>query len=476
MRDCKGRLALCRGSGNAVRGTVCWGPEKLLFLFLLAASGGEQKEYKSKRAMRITIITIGSYGDVQPYIALGQGLQTAGHNVSLATHTRFKPSICSHGLDFFPVAGDPSAILESEAGRAWLDSGNNPLHFFHRLSTLAEPLLRQAALDCWNACQNAGAILLAQLGIGVAYPVIESLGVPYYFACLQPLTPTCAFPCPFFPAKPSWLPIDTGYYNRLTYFLSVEAFWKLARSSINKIRRESLNLPRLPFRWLVDQLRRQDKHFLYGYSSNVLSPAADWNDRNHITGYWFLDRSADWQPPTDLVDFLASGPAPVYVGFGSMNNRNPEEVTEVVLKALACSRQRGILLTGWGGLSNADLPDEVFKIDAIPHDWLFPQMAAVVHHGGAGTTAAGLRAGIPSVIIPFFAEQPFWGLRIAGLGVGPKPIPRKQLSVERLAAAIHTAVSDEDMRGRAHALGASIRAENGVAQAVQVFHSCLQSK
>jgi len=426
--------------------------------------------------MRITIITIGSYGDVQPYIALGLGLQTAGHNVCLATHARFKPLICSHGLDFFPLAGDPSELLESEAGRAWLESGSNPLHFFRRLSSLAEPVLQQSAIDCWNACQNADAIVLAQLGIGVAYPVIESLGVPYYFACLQPLTPTYAFSCPFFPAKPSWLPIDSGYYNRLTYFLSVEAFWKLVQSSVNKVRQENLNLPKLPSRWLVDQLRRQEEHFLYGYSSNVLSPPADWNNRNHITGYWFLDRPAGWEPPADLVDFLASGPPPVYIGFGSMKNRNPEEVTEMALNALACSRQRGILLTGWGGLSNADLPDEVFKIDAIPHDWLFPQMAAVVHHGGAGTTAAGLRAGIPSVIIPFFAEQPFWGRRIAELGVGPKPIPRKRLSQERLAAAIHTAASDESMRRRAHALGECIRTENGVARAVEVFHRCLQSQ
>jgi UDP:flavonoid glycosyltransferase YjiC (YdhE family) len=151
-------------------------------------------------------------------------------------------------------------------------------------------------------------------------------------------------------------------------------------------------------------------------------------------------------------------------------------MTEMALNALACSRQRGILLTGWGGLSNADLPDEVFKIDTIPHDWLFPQMAAVVHHGGAGTTAAGLRAGIPSVIIPFFAEQPFWGRRIAELGVGPKPIPRKRLSQERLAAAIHTAASDESMRRRAHTLGECIRTENGVARAVEVFHRCLQSQ
>ncbi len=156
-----------------------------------------------------------------------------------------------------------------------------------------------------------------------------------------------------------------------------------------------------------------------------------------------------------------------------MNSRRPREMTEMVLKALARSRQRGILLTGWGGLSNIDLPDDVFKIDAVPHDWLFPQVAAVVHHGGSGTTGAGLRAGIPTVIIPFFGDQPFWGHRVYELGVGLRPIPRKQLSVERLADAISTAASDANMRLRAAALGERVRAEDGVARAVEILQRYL---
>jgi sterol 3beta-glucosyltransferase len=153
-----------------------------------------------------------------------------------------------------------------------------------------------------------------------------------------------------------------------------------------------------------------------------------------------------------------------------MHGSNPEEATEIVLKALAQCKQRGILLTGWGGLSNVDLPDTVFQIDSVPHDWLFPHMAAVVHHGGSGTTAASMRAGIPTIIIPFFGDQPFWGQRIFELGAGPRPLPRKRLSVEQLAAAIHTATSNEAMRARAAALSQCIQAENGVAQAINVLH------
>jgi len=176
-----------------------------------------------------------------------------------------------------------------------------------------------------------------------------------------------------------------------------------------------------------------------------------------------------------LVDFLQSGPPPVYVGFGSMSNRNPEEVTEIVLKALERCKQRGILLTGWGGLVKTDLPEHVYPIGSIPFDWLFPQMTAVVHHGGAGTTASGLRAGIPTIIVPFFADQPFWGERVFRLGAGPKPIPRRQLTVERLAKAINTILGDPGMRKRAETIGERIRAEDGLAAAVDAISGYLRA-
>jgi sterol 3beta-glucosyltransferase len=209
---------------------------------------------------------------------------------------------------------------------------------------------------------------------------------------------------------------------------------------------------------------------LYSYSSHVIPPPSDWDDRSAIaTGYWFLDTS--FEPPPQLIDFLATGKPPVCIGFGSMTGQNPQTLAEMVSAALRQTKQRGILLTGWGGISNSDLPDDILHLEAVPHDWLFPKVAAVIHHGGAGTTAAGLRAGIPTIVIPFFGDQPFWGKRVEQLGVGTKPIPRKQLTVERLVAAIQTAVSNEMMRSRAASLGQKIRAENGVTQAVKVIES-----
>ncbi len=187
---------------------------------------------------------------------------------------------------------------------------------------------------------------------------------------------------------------------------------------------------------------------LSAYSPSIIPHPADWPDSVHITGYFFADTQADWQPSPELEAFLEAGDPPVYIGFGSMAGRDPEQFARLILEALAKSGQRGLLLTGWGGLHPESVPDNVFVVDSAPHSWLFPRMAAVVHHGGAGTTAEGLRAGVPSVIVPFILDQPFWGARIKALGLGPDPIPQKNLTADRLANAIKLAVTNSDMKTR----------------------------
>jgi UDP:flavonoid glycosyltransferase YjiC (YdhE family) len=216
---------------------------------------------------------------------------------------------------------------------------------------------------------------------------------------------------------------------------------------------------------------------LYGVSPVVFPRPADWPAWVHLTGYWFLDQPVDWQPPAELLDFLDRGQAPVYIGFGSMSGRDPAATTETVVAALAAAGQRGVLLTGWGGLDRAAMETaaklhgvDVLAVESVPHDWLFPRMAAVFHHGGAGTTAAGLRAGVPSAAVPFFGDQPYWGAILADLGVGPAPIAQNELSVPRLAAAITRATGELALRARAAEIGQRIRAEDGVGTAVAAFH------
>jgi sterol 3beta-glucosyltransferase len=245
--------------------------------------------------------------------------------------------------------------------------------------------------------------------------------------------------------------------------------WHSFRRADQVARQRVLDLPPAPFWGPYNAAPIRQTPVLYGYSPAVLPRPADWDESTHVTGYWFLNPEGAWTPPPALVEFLQAGPPPVYVGFGSMSHREPEETAQLVLQALAQTHQRAILLSGWSGLQGLEAPDSVFTIDAIPHAWLFPRVAAVVHHGGAGTTAAGLRAGVPSVVIPFFGDQTFWGQRIAQLGVGPAPIPRQKLTVERLAQAIGQAANDREMRQHASSLGSTIRAEDGIARAVAIM-------
>ncbi len=415
--------------------------------------------------MRISIIALGSQGDVQPLVSLGLGLQVSGHQIQIVTHPLFERMARDVGLEFSPVHMNPREVIESEAGQKSL-ARRNPIRGFQDFAQMVSPFILQAGSDCLMVSQETDAILYSPLGSYVAPHIAERLDIPAIGAYQQPIHETSAFPSFGSPTQRNL----GSVVNRLTYQINRVMFWLPYRSVVNQFRQECLNLPPIPRSVNYSKYWGQNMPVVYGFSPSVVPKPSDWGDHIEVTGYWFLDRPADWQPPADLVDFLVAGPPPVYIGFGSMSTRKPEERTDLVLQALARTKQRGVLATGWGGLGQAELPEDVFKIKSVPHDWLLPQMAAVVHHGGAGTTAAGLRAGIPSIVIPFWIDQPFWGRRVSDLRVGPEPISRKKLSVERLTTAIQIAVSDKEMRRRAVALGEHIRAEDGVARAVEAIN------
>jgi UDP:flavonoid glycosyltransferase YjiC (YdhE family) len=219
-------------------------------------------------------------------------------------------------------------------------------------------------------------------------------------------------------------------------------------------------------------LNRRRIPLLDAYSPTVVTRPPDWGSWLHVTGYWFLERPAQWLPPPDLVSFLRSGSPPVFVGFGSVPFPNAEASTDLVVRALARAGQRGVLVAGGSRLVTGQLSNEVFAVDSVPYDWLFPQVCAAVHQGGAGVTGAALRAGLPSVVVPVFGDHPFWAQRVFQLGAGPRPIPVKQLTEDDLASAIRLTAGSE-MRDRAAAIGERIRAENGVARAVEAIHDHL---
>lgn len=418
--------------------------------------------------MRITLIAVGTRGDVQPIVALALGLQQAGHEVNFATHANFESFITGFGLPFNPLAGNPQELIHTDVVQGWLEGGRNPIEFARHFLKIAESLVHDVTRDTLAACEGTEAIIFTALG-AAAFDVGEAMGVPVLGAGLQPITPTRAYP-------PMLTPVDINFgsiANLLGHHAMLNLFYRPVASHISAWRRE-LGLKPHGLRGPFKRLYKERMPILYGYSPSVLPQPPDWPDWHRVTGYWFLDEQQQWQPPADLLDFLAEGPPPVYVGFGSMSPRDPAMAAEMVVEALQMVEQRGILLSGWAGLNKADLPNTIFRLDSVPHDWLFPQMAAVVHHGGAGTTAAGLRAGIPTVTTPFFSDQPFWGMRVRELGVGPAPVPQKSMTAKRLAAAIRRAVTDEGMHARAAALGEGIRGEDGVKTAVDFIQNYLQ--
>lgn len=414
--------------------------------------------------MKITMLAVGSRGDVQPYVALGLGLQRAGYEVTLATHSNFEDFVTGHGLRFHNLGGDVRALVVSPTGRVITTSGANPWPLILNLKSFFEENADEFFSNSLRACEGAGAIIYSIFAI-TAYHIGEKMRVPHFPAMLQPFTRTSAFPIQ--PPPADWM--RTRISNRMGFLFAQQAFGQAFRSLMNRWRTEKLGLPPLPLAGLYSLIDKRHMPVLYGYSPTIVPKPSDWGPRSHVTGYWFLDRPTDWQPPADLAAFLQSGDPPVYVGFGSMATLNPEQTAGIVIEALRKAGRRGVLLSGWGGLRPSDVPEDMCLVDSVPHDWLFPQMAAVVHHGGAGTTGTGIRSGVPSVAIPFFADQYFWADRLSRLGVGPKSIPQDKLTVNNLAEAIRVATTNEDMRRRAAAIGKCIQAEDGVACAVEVL-------
>jgi sterol 3beta-glucosyltransferase len=418
--------------------------------------------------VKITILAYGSRGDVQPYIALGKGLQRVGHCVRLTAPDIFADFVTQCGLEFTSLPGDPTQLMRdmTESAR----TGTNWLRVARVVLRHTFPLVASMYMRAREACRGADVVIHTLLMTLLGHQIARELEVPDLSALVfATFAPTAAFPSPALPK----IPLGARYnYRSHEYF--TRFFWHGSRLAYWWLQRDHPELPSLAG-WPFRPYSSEPTPILYGFSPHVLPKPPEWGEDIHVTGYWFLERAADWRPPPDLVAFLQAGPPPVFAGFGSVIPYEAEKITAVLLEALRRSGQRGVLQSGWGGLIESDLPDGVMAVDSISFDWLFPRTAAVVNHAGMGTTAEVLRAGVPSVTIPFIADQFFWARRVHQLGVGPKPIPYKKLSVERLTEAISTALEDQAMRRRATELGARLRSEDGTANAVEIIEGYLNA-
>lgn len=421
--------------------------------------------------MNITILTAGSRGDVQPYVALGAGLLAAGHRVVIATHHGFQDMIKLHGLEFAEVSQPPTTLSSSKVWRRWQQSGDNLVHYltgFYRVARIGSQVIERMLDDFWTASQKADLVISSTSGFG-GPQVTAALRIPHCWALFQPMSRTRSFPHFM---TPSGLKLSPQM-NYLTYIFAERFYWILFKPTLNHWRKKM-------FGW--EPLRRpepdtfigeQPSLTLYGFSGFVIPPPHDWGENIKVCGYWQMDPPAGWQPPNELVTFLAQRRPPIYFHLNRINFSPRDKLVKMVLEALQKTQQRGLLYMGHSDLKGHTLPESTLQVPPVPHDWLFPQVAAVVHHGGAGTTASALRAGVPAVGIPGFWDQPFWSKRISALGVGPPPIPIRQLIARRLADAIHTMVNNQKIRARAKELGKQIQQELGVQRAISHLDALL---
>ena len=407
--------------------------------------------------MRIVIIASGSRGDVEPYVALGKGLQAAGHVVRLVTHRDFESLAIAHGVEFWPVEGSVQDVAQSMA--ELIEKGN----FLAILTQMSKEAQRGAlalASASLAACQGMDLIVAGLGGMFVGVAIGEKLGIPLVQAYYIPFTPTRAYPAFVVPKPPALL---GTLLNRPSYQVARQMIWQAFRSADKRARREVLGLAAAPFFGPFDSACLRGQPILYGYSPAVIPPPADWGADVHVTGYWFLDPAEDWTPDPALADFLAAGPPPVYVGFGSMSSRNPEATANLILDALARAGQRGIIHAGWSGLQRrfAGLRDDGGRrplLVALPARRGRRASWRRGHHLGRAEGGRALRGR------PLLRRSALLGAARRGPGRRPAPIPRKKLTAERLAQAIQIAVTDQAMRQRAAEFGAKIRAEDGIAR------------
>lgn len=412
----------------------------------------------------IVIFTVGTQGDARPYIGLGQALQRAGHAVRIVTSDNFAAMVREAGLDFAPITADFSDLLTNNPET--VDKALNPFylvkHTREKFAAMAETWVREAR----PACRDASLLV----GSGIATQLAKALGeaenIPFVQAQLQPFTPSRQLSPLAFWSKaqpPGWLCL--GLFQAMKLLA-----WFTLKPAVNDVIRPQLGLPRFP--WYGPYFDRDAlrQRVLYGYSRHILPRPSDWPADARVTGSWFLDQARQWQPPATLLEFLEEGDKPVYIGFGSMLANNAEAFTRHVFEAVRRSGRRAVLATGWGGLRAPPgrMDAQVYVIESAPHDWLFPRMAMAMHHGGAGTTVAAARAGIPSVFVPFFGDQPFWARRLHELGAAPPALDRRRIDAGQIQAAIDQALQPERVRA-ARELGEKIRAEDGNANAVAIL-------
>ncbi|KAI9671979.1 MAG: hypothetical protein M1817_002289 [Caeruleum heppii] len=446
----------------------------------------------STPTLNIVIMVIGSRGDIQPFLKIGKILKEEhGHRVRIATHPAFKNFVEKDiGLEFFSVGGDPSELM------AFMVKNPGLIPSMSTVTSGEVGRRREAMFEMfqgfWRACINAtddekdrgNVKMMADKHPFVADAIIanppsfahthcaERLGIPLHLMFTFPYSPTQAFPHPLANIKNT--NVDTNYTNFMSYPLVEMMVWQGLGDLINRFRFETLKLDPVSTLWAPGQLYRLKVPYTYLWSPGLVPKPADWGPEIDVAGFVFLDLAKSFTPPDELGKFLDAGPPPVYIGFGSIVVDDPDKFTNMIFEAIKKAGVRALVSKGWGGLGGENIPEDVYMLENTPHDWLFPKVSAVIHHGGAGTTAIGLKCGKPTMIVPFFGDQPFWAAMVAKAGAGYHDVvPYKRLNSDILAEGIGECLTEE-AKANAGKIAQSIEAEgDGADNAVKSFHRSL---
>lgn len=396
--------------------------------------------------MTIGLLCVGTTGDLNPFMAIALKLQDQGHRVRLATHAEYRDKVLSRGLEFYPLGGDPKALSEfmvKSKGSILpsLGSANDALEMV--------PMLKEIVYSTWKAMSQPDpessqafrpdALIANPPAYGHIH-IAEKLQIPLIMTIPQPWIKTKAFAHPLSAShyKRSW-----SKRNELTYALIRHVEWVGIKYWINPFR-HSIGLNTMHYEQYKQYVTQSP--YLFTWSPHLIPKPKDWGDKVDIVGTVRLPEDhliASYDPSDELQTFLNAGPAPIFIGFGSMVMSSPERLRKMIFQAAVQANRRVILQSGWTDFSKGSTPPEnVFVIGRAPHSWLFEKVSAVVHHGGAGTTAAGLYAGKPTFIVPFFGDQFFWGQAVMRAKVGVKPKTVSKLTTAYLVKAFQALTSD----------------------------------
>ncbi|KAH7020386.1 UDP-glucose,sterol transferase [Ilyonectria destructans] len=428
--------------------------------------------------LNIVIQVVGSRGDVQPFIALGNELQKYGHRVRIATHGAFQDFVQKAGLEFFSIGGDPAELMAYMVKNPGLMPSMQSLRAGDVQSK--RKMVAEILHGCWMSCiepdLTTGTPFVAEAIIAnppsfAHVHCAQALGIPLRMMFTMPWTRTRAFCHPLANLSDKGSGIPPGAANYVSYMAVEWLTWQGLGDVVNAWR-HTLDLEPVPFSEGPGLIETLNIPFTYCWSPVLIPKPSDWAPHIDVCGFFFRD-TPDYSPDPELREFMQRGPPPIYIGFGSIVVDDPAKLTTTIVAAVKKTGVRAIISKGWSKLGqNQPADDDIFYLGDCPHEWLFQHVAAVIHHGGAGTTACGLANGRPTVIVPFFGDQPFWGAMVSSAGAGPPPIPQKQLDSQNLAEAIRFCFSPE-ASSAAGAIAETMRSEPGVSRAVASFHANL---